>query len=557
MSPLQTSSIFVSALLLAACGEDHTTPTDTASTDTLDSTDTSEVEVDVVPSVGRVIINEVECRGDEWVEIKNVGDASIDLGGMRINDGSGDGVRLPAVLLAPGEHKVIRGDFGLSCERDPAVLWQLSRELDRAPARGLSALSTWGRVPDGLGDFTATVPTPLKTNLRHVDQRPDLFVEAGPMPVVDLYVDAAAEDLLSREQKVWAPALFTWSDAHGATPPIGLELRIKGSITLRPWNQKPSLKLHFGRQVGPGPKQFSGVRKLSLHNLAYDPSVAREWLAYELMRDAGLAVPRVGWAKVRVNGVDKGLYAVVETYDEVFLADYYEGTIALYEADGDFGDNGELWGFFLDEGDTMDHAYALSTKIWAAQNSPGDPSRLIPEVDWEQLATLFALEDLLQHSDGMKAGCHNWFLHADKEGRWTFFPWSVDLTLVPTFGTTGPLNSCSKLAQLCDRDEGCTARFRRARDEAARMVLAGNYRERIVAIAERVEPFVKPTDEPWSTGEFWPDLTFDLVAAAHQAIDLLEARARAIRCATAAERGEVDEDNPTCDGFAGPLPEKP
>lgn len=552
MSPRHTLLPWLLTPLLA-CGEEAASNPST--TDTTDSGDTSET-VDTEVPVGRVVINEVECRGAEWVELMNVGAAPVDLGGMRINDGGGDGVRVSGLLEA-GARKVVRGDFGLNCERDPTVLWLTSRELDRAPARGHSSLVTWGRVPDGVGAFTETRPTPLKENLAHLDERERLFSETGPMPVVDLYVDGEAETLLTREQKVWAPALITWEDGRGATPPIPLEIRIKGSITLRPWTAKPSLKLHFGRNAGAGPGQLSGVRKLTLHNLAYDPSVGREWLAYELMRDAGLAVPRVGWAKVRVNGVEKGLYAVVESYDEVFLADHYEGTTVLYEADGDFGDNGELWGFFIDEGDTMAHAEALARKIALAQKSPAQPSRIIPEVDWDQLARLFALEDLLQHSDGMKGGCHNWFLHMDEAGRFTFFPWSVDLTLIPTFGVMGPLNSCSKLAQLCDRDEGCTARFLRARDEAARMALSGDYRERLAAIAARAEPHIKPTDEPWSSGEFWPDLTFDVVASAHQAIDLLEARARSIRCATAASRGEVDAENPDCDGFFGESPGKP
>lgn len=539
------------ALVSAACGDDAPTRDADDTTDVGDS-DLAELPEDVAPApVGRLVLNEVACRGDEWVELKNVGDAPIDLGGMRVSDGGTGGVRLGSGLMQPGERRVFRGDFGFDCVRDPAVLWQSSRELDRAPPRGERSLATWGRVPDGEGPFTRTAPSPLKGNIAYADERERLFAETGSMPTIDLYVDAAAEDLLTREQKVWAPALFAWSDAAGTTPPIAIELRIKGSITLRPWTAKPSLKLHFDRGEAAGPGQFSGVRKLSLHNLAYDPSIGREWLAYEVMRDAGLAVPRVGWAVVRVNGGGKGLYAVIETYDEVFLADHYEGTTALYEADGDFAEDGSLYGFFLDVGDSMEPVLDLAHRIGAAFKSPGEPSRLLPEIDWDQLATLFALEDLLQHSDGMKSGCHNWFLHADEAMRWTFFPWSVDLTLVPTFGTIGPLSSCSRLAQLCDRDEVCTQRFLRARDEAARRVLAGDYRARLTALAARAEPFTLRTDEPWSTNEFWPDLRFDLVASANQAIDLLEQRARAIRCATAASRGETDPADPTCSGFFG------
>ncbi len=566
--PCATAAAYFVGLGLAAalvmtlpvgCGTDDG-PADGGpdASDTLE--EVSEVDdVEVVVPVGRLVINEVQCRGDEWVEVINVGDADLDLGGTRINDGSSAvGVRLPTRSLVPGERLVVRGDFGLSCDRDPAVLWQSSRELDRAPARvGDAEVSTWGRLPDGLGPFAATNPTPNKANVALVDLRSQVFDANQPMPTVDLYVDAAAEDLLISEQKVYAPALFSWTDEAGEGPVLNVDIRIKGSITLRPWTGKPSLKLHFARREGPGARDFRGIKKLTLHNLAYDPAVGREWLAYELMRDSGLAVPRVGWAVLRINGVSKGLYGVVESYDEVFLADHYDETTALYEADGDFGDNGELYGFFLDEGDSFEPVNRLAQQITAADRGPGQPSQALPQIDWDQLAKLFALEDLLQHSDGMKSGCHNWFLHADGNLNWTVFPWSVDLVLVPTFGPVGPIGTCSKLARLCDRDEACHARFLRYRDEAARLALNGDYRERLTALAARAAPFVRPTDEPWSTGEFWPDLRFDVVASAHEAIDLLETRARAIRCATAADRGEVDAEDPTCDGFVGDPPGKP
>jgi len=155
------------------------------------------------------------------------------------------------------------------------------------------------------------------------------------LPTIVWYVGEAAEEMLRGEQKAYAPALWSWTDASGTSPPQRIDLRIKGSITLRPWDDKPSLKIHFARHEERGPRSFRGAKKLTLHNLAYDPSAVREWLAYDLMRAAGQPAPRVGWAVVRINGVSKHLYALVESYDEVFLDDWFESTTALYEADGD------------------------------------------------------------------------------------------------------------------------------------------------------------------------------------------------------------------------------
>jgi hypothetical protein len=75
-----------------------------------------------------------------------------------------------------------------------------------------------------------------------------------------------------------------------------------------------------------------------------------------------------------------------------------------------------------------------------------------------------------------------------------------------------------------------------------------------MALAERVEVAAWAGDEPWGAGDFWGDRSFDLPAQASAAIDLLEARARAIRCATAALRTDPPappEDDPTCGGFLG------
>ncbi|MFO0749415.1 MAG: CotH kinase family protein [Myxococcota bacterium] len=156
-----------------------------------------------------------------------------------------------------------------------------------------------GRIPDGTGPFVETAPTPQKANKSLDDERATLFRADGPMPVVDLYVDAAAEASLEADHHTYVPAIFTWSDERGTSAPQRIDLRIKGAITDRPWSAKPSLKLHFARHSEPGPRAFRGTKKLALHSMVYDPSTIREWISYEVMRGMGVPAPRVGWAQVR------------------------------------------------------------------------------------------------------------------------------------------------------------------------------------------------------------------------------------------------------------------
>jgi len=543
--------------LLVGCSDD-TAP----GADALDATpDTSEVtadttpEVDVAVPVGRLVINEVDCRTDpsEWVELMNVGDAPVALAGHRLADRPGGaGVRVPDGALAPGAFIVVHGDFGIACDGDGVYLSADGRSLDQAPPRrGDAEVATWGRVPDGVGAFTPTAATPHKSNIALADVRDTLFASTGAPPIIDLYVDEAAEAILSGPDKAYAPALWQWTDASGTSPPQRVDVRIKGSITLRPWHAKPSLKVHFARHDERGPRAFRGAKKLSLHNLAYDPSAIREWLAYDLMRAMGQPAPRVGWATVRVNGVSKHLYAVIETYDELFLDDWFTSTTALYEADGDLA-HGSLAGFFLDEGDSMAPLEALAARVLAVQQGTSRPTLALPDVDWVQLAGLHGLEEILQHTDGMRSGCHNYFMHVAEDGRWSFMPWSVDLTLLEGYGEGGPIGACSIFAQLCDRDEPCRAWFERARNEAAGIVLRGDFRARAIAQATRLQDHAWPLDEPWGQGDFWGDKTFDLPAQAAAAVDILEARAAKIRCATQAQRADppsAPADDPTCGGF--------
>lgn len=571
--------------VFAACGDDPSAPTDTTadtSTDTLDSSDAPDstdpdtvdadtIEADTLPPVdttpapvGRLVINEVDCRSDpiEWVEVVNVGNLAMSLDGFRVTDKpSSRGVAAPAgVMVQPGGHAVVRGDIGISCTTDGVYLIGPSGIVDQAPPRkGDPELATWGRVPDGSGPFALTVATPQKTNRALDDLRASIFVQEGPVPTIDLYVDAAAEDTLRSQQKVYAPAIFQWTDSTGTSAPQRIDLRIKGSITLRPWDAKPSLKLHFARHEEAGPRSFRGAKKVTLHNMSYDPSTVREWLSYEVMRARGQPAPRVGWVNLRVNGVSKHLYAIVESYDEVFLGDWFPSTKALYECDGDLGWGG-FGGITLDEGDSMVPLETIADKANRAFTEGRPGTRAMPEVDWVQLAGMMGLEDLLQHTDGMRSGCHNFFMHVDQTGRWSFMPWSVDLTLLAGYGSTGPLQSCSLFARLCDADEVCVAWFERARDEAAQLVLRKDFRTRAVALAQRTQAVAWAGDEPWGGGDFWGSKDFDLVAQTNAAVDLMEARARAIRCTTGAKRTDPPtppEDNPTCDGFLYPNPGGP
>lgn len=79
--------------------------------------------------------------------------------------------------------------------------------------------------------------------------------------------------------------------------------------------KKPNIRVKFDHYDtnGTGPE---GQKSFKLKASGQDASFVREPLMYELVRAIGGHAPRTGWARVRVNGDDYGLYQVLEVADK-------------------------------------------------------------------------------------------------------------------------------------------------------------------------------------------------------------------------------------------------
>ncbi len=152
--------------------------------------------------VGRVVINELRATTDDWVELMNVGEGPVDLGGMVLadTDTNGnvprveEGVEFPAATwLAPGQRLLVLADvsdagvgaqmtclgvdgpmtcyharFGISAARGEG-LFLIGRDhvvstSAMYPPNAAPEGSSWGRLPDGTGEFAVNRPTPGEAN---------------------------------------------------------------------------------------------------------------------------------------------------------------------------------------------------------------------------------------------------------------------------------------------------------------------------------------------------------------------------------------------------------
>jgi len=121
-------------------------------------------------------------------------------------------------------------------------------------------------------------------------------------------------------------------------------LRAKGNSSMQRVTQarngRYSLKIEFDHFVDG--QLYKGLDKLALNNLVQDDSAMRDYLAYRMMGEFGVAAPLCSYIYITVNGEDWGLFLAVEAIEDSFLQrnfGLYYGE--LYKPDSFGNDNGD------------------------------------------------------------------------------------------------------------------------------------------------------------------------------------------------------------------------
>jgi len=260
---------------------------------------------------------------------------------------------------------------------------------------------------------------------------------------IDLTLSPEAIAALEAEPSEYVKGTFAMATTSGGpggeettlTPtPHPVEVRLKGSGSFRPITGKAAFKLKFKKVDA-----FLGLRKMTLNNMVQDESMAHEALSYLAFGAVGAPAPRSGYAYLRLNGEDVGLYADVETLDKVALEKRF-GTFEdppqhLYE--GESGDDvleGEAGSFEVDEGDEEDRA-DLEALIEAVGDTEVPFSqRLAAVADLGEMTRMWAVERYIAHWDGYAGHAqpnerpNNYYLFSDASGRFQMLPWGTDQT---------------------------------------------------------------------------------------------------------------------------------
>ena len=243
-------------------------------------------------------------------------------------------------------------------------------------------------------------------------------------------------------------------------------IRAKGNTSLSSvagmGSSRYSFKIEFD-QYDPD-KSYYGLDKICLNNLIQDHTCMKDYLAYTLMADFGVAAPLCSYVYITVNGEEWGLYLAVEAVEESFLQRNYGSDYGqLYKPDsqslGAGRQSGEA-GMRPDEREKMpampggmgsedvklqyidedpdsypnifdnaktDASQADQTRLIASLKKLSESNEIESAVDIEAVMRYFVVHNFLCNDDSYTGTMvHNYYLY-EEEGRLSMIPWDYNL----------------------------------------------------------------------------------------------------------------------------------
>ena len=213
-------------------------------------------------------------------------------------------------------------------------------------------------------------------------------------------------------------------------------VKLKGNYTYSISTKKKPMKIDMNAFVKG--KRYEGLRAINLSNEFPDPSMLRNTVAYKILRDAGLIVPRSSFAKVFVNDVYWGLYSVIEQIDKSYLSMHFkdsEGELIKGVASSLFwlpDDTLSFWRNFEIKNKnapvTWSRLIAFAEKVNTTSADVFYDS-LSGEFDFDSYLPVFAADIIFNNWDSYFFG-QNYYLYRDStESRYHFLAWDYNNSL--------------------------------------------------------------------------------------------------------------------------------
>jgi spore coat protein CotH len=181
-------------------------------------------------------------------------------------------------------------------------------------------------------------------------------------------------------------------------------------------------------------QQTLGMKKFVLNNMFNDPSYMREYIAYELLDEMGVATPEHSYVNVYVNDELKGLYLLVEFVNGDFIEKHFSNAEGdLYKPDGigsdlqwlgdDFASYSEVE--LKTNEDTSDNG-AFMNFVYQMEFADGE-SVIEQDSVLRYMAVSVALSNLDSYHGAL---AHNYYIY-EQDGVFSMLPWDLN----ESFGT--------------------------------------------------------------------------------------------------------------------------
>ena len=283
-------------------------------------------------------------------------------------------------------------------------------------------------------------------------QYEDLIFDTSKIHHIDIVLDDKEEFLDScLSEKYTSCSVVIDGKAMG-----NVAIRGKGNTSLTSVHamdsDRYSFKIEFDHyEEG---KNYFGLDKLVLNNVIQDNTYMKDYLTYEMMREAGVNAPLCSYGIVTVNGEEHGLYLLLEAVEDSFLIRNYGNTDGnLYKPDSsemaggkgngqnfkgeNSGGNNAVKLLYTDDeissySEIFDNAKTditdsdKKTLIECLKNI-SEKNDIEKYVDTESVIKYFAVHNFVCNGDSYTGDMiHNYYLYED-DGKLSMLPWDYNL----------------------------------------------------------------------------------------------------------------------------------
>jgi len=300
---------------------------------------------------------------------------------------------------------------------------------------------------------TQSKATPKPTPTETVDPTAltdlDTIFDPGNISEIKLDIPNKSKKVLENKSRDdYVPATFQITIGEKSSPVMNVGIKIKGTTSRQAITSTwayTSFKVKFNFGKGNKLQTLLGKKSLTLNAMNQDSSKIHETFAYETYRAMNVPASRTGYTHITLSKnipkPDRGLYLVLESLDDEFLADHFQDiTQHLYENNHNFN---EIWPGQVGKNVKEDARFNVK-EGWKATPNRNDLRSFAKGIqtsgkklwdylgintDRDKLIMLFAVDNFTGGWDTYSGPLiNNYHLRFSNEGKMTMIPWGLDNT---------------------------------------------------------------------------------------------------------------------------------